>query len=296
VIVPIDKPAGVTSASCVRRVGRAAGLRAGHAGTLDPDATGLLVICLGESRKLVSILTGHDKTYRATVQLGTTTDTLDGSGRIVGEKDVPCLDGETVRATALRFTGRVRQVVPVFSAVKRDGTPLHRLARAGSEVTPPEREVTIHGIDVLRVGKADIDIDVTCGPGTYIRSLARDLAEALGTLGHLAALRRLSSGSIRVEGTPGLDEVLSAATRGTLGSHGLTHSRALAGQRLLLADPDQASRLRTGRSLQAASLAEMASGAPPPVVLDRDGFAVCIASSSQDTIRPRRVLLPVDRG
>jgi tRNA pseudouridine55 synthase len=294
VIVPIDKPAGATSASCVRRIGRAAGLRAGHAGTLDPDATGLLVICLGESRKLVSILTGHDKTYRATVQLGATTDTLDSSGEIVEEKDVPCLDEEVVRATALHFTGRVRQVVPVFSAVKRDGQPLHRLARAGSEVTPPEREVIIHGIDVLRVGVADIDIDVTCGPGTYIRSLARDLAEALGTVGHLAALRRLSSGSIRVDGTPGLDVALSAAARGTLGSHGLSHARALAGQQLLLADPDQASRLRTGRSLPASSLVEMASGSLPPVVLDRNGSAVCIVSSSQDAIHPRRVLHPDD--
>jgi len=292
VIVPIDKPSGVTSASCVRRIGRAAGLRAGHAGTLDPDATGLLIICLGESRKLVGILTGHDKAYRATVRLGTMTDTLDSSGRIVEEKDVPALDVETVRVAALRFTGRVRQIVPVFSAVKKDGRPLHRLARAGSEVSPPEREVTIHGIDVRRVGEMDFDIDVTCGPGTYIRSLARDLAGALGTVGHLASLTRVSSGPISLDGAPGLDEALCAATQGTLGSHGWTHARALAGQQLFLADPDQASLLRTGRPLRAASLAEMAPGSPPPIVLDRDGFAVCIAGLSQDMICPRRVLLP----
>jgi len=295
VIVPLDKPSGLTSASCVRRIGRAAGLRAGHAGTLDPDATGLLVVCLGESRKLVRILTGHDKAYEATIQLGTETDTLDGSGVIVEEMAVPSLDLEAVRAEVKRFIGRVRQVVPVFSAVKQGGIPLHRLARSGSDVSPPEREVIIHGIEVGRVEGGRIDLDVTCGPGTYIRSLARDLARALGTVGHLCSLRRLSSGSIRVDGAPGLDAVISAAVGGTLCSHELSHARALAGQHLLLADHDQASLLRSGRSLDEASLVEIAPGSHPPVVLDRDGFAVCIAAASQDVIRPCRVLNPERR-
>ena len=294
-IVPIDKPAGLTSASCVRRIGRAAGLRAGHTGTLDPDATGLLVICLGECRKLVRILTAHDKAYEATIQLGTETDTLDGSGIIVEEMAVPSLDMEAVRAVVERFTGRVRQVVPVFSAVKQGGRPLHRLARGGSDVSPPEREVIIHGIDVRRVDGARIDLDVTCGPGTYIRSLARDLARALGTVGHLCLLRRLSSGSIMVDGAPGLDAVISAAVDGTLSSHELSHGRALAGQHLLLADHDQASLLRSGRSLDADSLVEIAQGSLPPVVLDQEGFAVCIAAESLDVIRPRRVLHPERR-
>jgi tRNA pseudouridine55 synthase len=291
VIVPVDKPPGLTSASCVRRIGRAAGLRAGHAGTLDPDATGLLVICLGESRKLVSILTGHDKAYSATIQLGWETDTLDGSGVVVNEMDVPPLDIEAVRLEAQRLTGRIRQVVPVFSAVKRGGKPLHRLARAGADVDPPEREVIIHDIDVRRVEGGRIDLQVSCGPGTYIRSLARDLAGELGTVGHLCSLRRMSSGSIPVEGAPELDAVVSAALDGTLTSHELDHAQALEGQHLLLADRDQASLLRSGRPLDAARLVEIAPGLPPPVILDQDGYAVCIAASSNGTIRPRRVLL-----
>ncbi len=290
-IVPIDKPPGLTSARCVRLVGRAAGLRAGHAGTLDPDATGLLVVCLGESRKLVAILTGHDKTYRATIQLGTETDTLDSSGAIVKEMDVPSLDLEAVRAEARRFTGRVRQVAPVYSAIKQGGRPLHRLARGGSDVNPPEREVVVHDIGVRSVGGGRIDLDVSCGPGTYIRSLARDLARALGTVGHLCSLRRLSSGSIMVLGAPEMDAAVSAAEDGTLASHAVSHARALAGQHLLVADREQASVLRSGRSLDVASLEVIATGSPPPVVLDQDGLAVCIAASYQDTIRPSRVLL-----
>lgn len=290
-IVPIDKPPGLTSASCVRRLGRAAGLRAGHAGTLDPDATGLLVVCLGESRKLVPILTGHDKEYEATIQLGTQTDTLDASGQIVQQADVPSLDADAVHAAAQRFTGRVRQVVPVFSAVKQGGRALHRLARGGSDVDPPEREVIIHEIRVRRVSGGTIELDVSCGPGTYIRSLARDLARALGTVGHLCSLRRLSSGLITVQGAPDLDAAVSAASGGMLVSHASSHARALAGQHLLVADRKQASMLRSGRSLDVASLEEVATGSPPPVVLDQDGLAVCIAARHQDTIRPRRVLL-----
>ena len=291
-IVPVDKPQGLTSAACVRKVGRAAGVKAGHAGTLDPDATGLLVICLGQSRKLVRILTGHDKTYRATVRLGAETDTLDASGTIVEESDVPVLDVEVVREHARRFTGRIRQRVPAYSAVKRDGKTLHKLARRGSDTEPPEREVTVHRITVGAVRDDRFELEVTCGPGTYVRSLARDLARALGTVGHLAALRRLSSGSIVVAGAPDLDTALAAAGAGRLGSHALDHERALAGQQLLVADREQAALLRAGRALDAQSLAEVAPGSPPPVVLDREGAAVCIAVPEQGLIRPRRVLLP----
>lgn len=290
-IVPLDKPSGLTSADCVRRLGRAAGLKAGHAGTLDPGATGLLVVCFGESRKLVSILSGHDKLYRATLRLGETTDTLDAWGRVVEERSVPHLDRESVTRAARHFEGRINQSVPAYSAVKRGGRSLHELARRGDDVQAPEREVVIHNIEIATIEGNDVELEVSCGSGTYIRSLGRDIALELGTVGHIASLRRLACGSMRVDGAVGLDELLEAAREGRIEPHALPHARALEGQRLFEADEAAAEALRAGRFVDTEHLEERARGAEPAVVLGPDGRAVAIVRIEGTRMRPRRVLL-----
>lgn len=219
-----DKPAGVTSRAVAaralwalthdypqlrakRRRGAAPGdarFRIGHGGTLDPLATGLLVLLLGRASRLSPYLLGMDKTYLATVRFGAATDTLDADGEVTATAPPPAGGPEAVAALLPRFTGRITQVPPVYSAIKRDGRSLHIAARAGLDVAEPAaREVTIHGLRLLAArweGDApEVDLEIACSSGTYVRSLARDLALACGSLGHVAALRRTTAGPFRVE-------------------------------------------------------------------------------------------------
>jgi tRNA pseudouridine55 synthase len=201
-ILLVDKPEGLTSHDVVQRVRRllAPGVRnkqrvrAGHAGTLDPLATGLLLVLVGPATRLAPWLSGLDKTYEATVRLGTATTTLDREGEVTTTAPVPGSPAGLAAAVA-GLTGEIAQVPPIYSALKRDGQPLHRLARRGAPVAePPPRPVTIHALDVVATRWPEVDLRVDCSSGTYVRSLARDLALALGTVGHLQALRRTRVG------------------------------------------------------------------------------------------------------
>jgi tRNA pseudouridine55 synthase len=195
-VLIVDKPCGPTSHDLVRLVRRAYRTRAvGHAGTLDPMATGVLVIGIGEATKLLHYLSGVDKTYLATVTLGAGTDSLDAQGRVVAQSPLPAdLSLATVARVASGFVGEHMQRVPDISAVKQQGQRLYALARRGQAVVAPERRVVLHALDVLRVEGAQIDLRVHCSKGFYVRALARDLAAALGTLGHISRLRRTASG------------------------------------------------------------------------------------------------------
>lgn len=194
-VLVVDKPAGVTSHDIVGWARRALGTRAvGHAGTLDPMATGVLVLGIGEGTKLTSYLMGQDKQYDTTLALGVETDTLDADGVIVAEAPVQTLDVATVERAIRAFVGTYGQVAPRVSAIKQGGVPLHARVRRGEEVSAPEREVRCEGIDVLGIREGEIDLRVRCGKGFYVRSLGRDLARALGTCGHLRSLRRTRSG------------------------------------------------------------------------------------------------------
>lgn len=217
-VLVVDKPRGPTSHDVVAWARRALGTRAvGHAGTLDPMATGVLVLGVGEGTKLTTFLHADDKAYEATIELGAETDTLDAEGRVVEEVAVPALDRGAVEAAAARFVGTYLQRAPVVSAIKQGGVALHARARRGEVVEAPEREVRCDAIDVRDVRARAIDLVVRCGKGFYVRSLARDLARALGTRGHLGALRRIESGAFRVEGA--LDgEVLRRAREGDEGA------------------------------------------------------------------------------
>ena len=192
-ILLLDKPRGITSNRALqiaKRLYRAA--KAGHTGSLDPLATGLLPICFGEATKIAGYLLGSRKAYLAECRLGVTTDTEDSEGAVTGERAVPALDDGAIRAQLAKLTGRITQIPPVYSALKQQGVALYKRARRGEEVTAPPREVEIHRFELVeRLGDDRLRLHVECGSGTYIRSLVRDLGEALECGAHLTALRRL---------------------------------------------------------------------------------------------------------
>jgi tRNA pseudouridine55 synthase len=210
-ILNLDKPPGLTSHDVVLAVRRITGQRkVGHAGTLDPLATGVLLICLGQATRLADHLMKGRKVYRATIRLGVTTDTYDAEGRILAVAPVGELSEAEIRAVLGEFTGHIEQTPPLYSALKKGGTPLYRLARRGVEVSPRPRLVEIEAIELIAWEPPDLTLLVTCAPGTYIRSLAHDIGQRLGPGGHLAALRRMASGRWRVEDALPLERLPAA--------------------------------------------------------------------------------------
>ena len=199
-ILIVDKPAGCTSHDVVQRVRKALRQRSvGHAGTLDPLATGVLVVAVGEGTKLVSHLQSDDKRYKVTIALGAETDSLDADGEVIETADVPRLDTATVEQALQPFIGRHPQEAPKLSAIKVGGTPLHRRMRRGEDVEAPVREVELYEATVDEVSQEALVLSLHCGKGFYVRSLARDLARALGTMGHVRVLRRTASGAFSID-------------------------------------------------------------------------------------------------
>lgn len=246
-VLVVDKPAGPTSHDIVDRVRRAFGLRrVGHTGTLDPFATGVLAVCLGKATRLARFLAEGEKVYRATIRLGLATTTDDATGDPLGDPLPVDLDPAALTAALSRFTGSFDQVPPAYSAKHVGGRRLYDLARRGESETAPRRAVpvTIHAIALLGVAGDLVEIEVRCGPGTYIRALARDLGESLGVRGHLSALRRLRSGAFGLEQAVPADhldassmpmviplsrllEAMPAVRVGTEGREAVRHGRGL---------------------------------------------------------------------
>ena len=198
-VVLLDKPAGITSqgaVTAVRRLFNAA--KAGHTGTLDPMATGLLPVCLGEATKFSHLLLEAEKSYLATIRLGTTTTTGDLEGEVLETKPVSA-KRDDVAVVLERFLGAIRQVPPMYSAIKHAGKPLYKYARAGEEVPRAPREVNIAELKLVDFAVEELRISVTCSKGTYVRVLAEDIGRALGCGGCLSALRRQRVGSFRID-------------------------------------------------------------------------------------------------
>lgn len=225
-ILLLDKPRGLTSNAVLGRAKRILGIKkAGHTGTLDPMATGLLVLCFGEATKVSGFLLDADKAYRAEATLGVTTDSEDAEGQILAELPVPDLDKAALETVLDRFRGPIDQVPPMHSALKHQGKRLYELARQGETVERPPRRVTIHAMELLDWTTPKLSLNVRCSKGTYIRSLVRDIGEVLGCGAHLSALRRTQSAPFNLD---------QAITLETLESMSTDEARAL------LLPPDQA--------------------------------------------------------
>jgi tRNA pseudouridine55 synthase len=205
-ILIIDKPQGITSHDVVRQVRRLLHMRrVGHTGTLDPLATGVLPIAVGEGTRLVEFLMAGDKTYRATLKLGERTDTQDSEGTVLERRPLGTVSPRSIEEACRSLVGTIRQIPPMYSALKKDGVPLYKLARQGIEVERAAREVQILRLDLLAVNLPYLTIEVDCSKGTYIRTLCQDLGEILGPGAHLTALRRVRTGSFGEEDAISLD-------------------------------------------------------------------------------------------
>lgn len=196
-VLLLDKPVGLTSNAALQVVKRLYNAnKAGHTGSLDPLATGILPICLGEATKISGFLLSADKCYRAVCKLGVITDSGDADGEVLEERPVGQLDQSQVLEVLMHFLGDSRQVPPMHSAIKRQGVPLYKLAHQGIEVEREARDITIHSLDLVRLEGDELEIDVCCSKGTYIRTLAEDIGEALGCGAHISALRRTGIGAL----------------------------------------------------------------------------------------------------
>ena len=205
----MDKPPGLTSHDVVHKIRRTFQFRkVGHGGTLDPAATGLLVILIGRGTKASDAVMVGDKIYEGTVTLGVETSTQDAEGDILSTRDASCVTLESMTEATARWVGTVEQIPPMVSAVKIGGKRLYKLAREGVTVERSPRQVEIHSIELLSWTPPNAALRVHCGKGTYMRTLASDIGTALGVGGHLSALRRLGSGSYRIEDALPLDSIL----------------------------------------------------------------------------------------
>jgi tRNA pseudouridine55 synthase len=249
-ILNLDKPRGPTSHDVVNQVRKLTGIRrVGHAGTLDPMATGVLLICIGRATRVSEYLMAGQKIYRAHVRLGITTDTYDAEGDIVATADPVEVGRAEAEAALARFRGQIDQVPPMYSAIKHEGRSLHRLARQGMEVERQPRRVDIYRLEMTGWEPPQFTLEVICSPGTYVRSLAHDLGQVLGCGAHLVELFRLASGEFRLEEAVALDAFARAAAEGRWAD--LLHpiDAALACFPALHLDADAARRLCLGQAV-----------------------------------------------
>ena len=246
-LIVIDKPVGPTSHDVVGRLRRLSGIRrVGHAGTLDPLASGVLLVCLGRTTRFVEYLVGMDKVYETTVRLGVSTTTYDAEGDVTAERPV-AVSAEALSAALDAFRGPICQRVPPFSAVKRDGQPLYKKARRGEAIDLPEREVTIHALDLLAYEPPELTVRVAASSGTYIRSLAHDLGESLGTGGHVTALRRTAVGAFALAEAVALD----ALTPDNIATHLRPPEATVAHLSRVAFSAEEAKHLENGRRVAA---------------------------------------------
>ncbi len=275
--VIVDKPAGMTSHDVVARARRAFGTRkVGHAGTLDPDATGVLVLGVGRGTKLLTFISGLDKRYVGEVVFGTETSTLDAAGEVTATHDMTGLADDAVQAALPALTGPIEQIPPMVSAIKIDGKRLHELAREGKEVERPPRPVTIHEFAAAPTSDPLVwSIEVHCSSGTYIRTLAADLGHHLGGGAHLRALRRTSVGPWGLDGATPLDDdgSLDPAALGDLATL-VTHLPSTT------IGPDDALAVSHGKRLTGLP------AAPHLAVFDDAGSLLAIYESDGRTARP----------
>jgi tRNA pseudouridine55 synthase len=290
-VLNVDKPPGPTSHDVVASIRKMARQRkVGHAGTLDPMATGVLLVCLGRATRVSEYLMRSPKVYRATVRLGISTTTHDAEGEVTAEAEVR-VTREQVDSVLPQFLGRIHQVPPKYSAIKRGGKRLYELARQGIEVEVPAREVDIVHLQITEWAVPIVQFEVHCGPGTYIRALARDLGELLGCGAHLAALRRVSSGSFSVSDAVTLERLGKAFAKGAVDQHLYPLDIAFRHLPALCLDPETARRLAMGQAVKGdiQGVATGTNGLARAYAPGNRCIALVYRDEQSDTWRPRKV-------
>ena len=274
-VLLVDKPAGVSSHDVVATVRRArGGVKAGHTGTLDPFATGLLLIALGSATRLIRFLPSGPKVYRASIAFGTATDTDDATGQVTAQGALP--DESAVRESIRALTGTFEQVPPAFSARHVDGRRAYAIAREGGSPELRPTTVTVHAWDVDALSPSELVATITCSPGTYIRSLARDLGRLCGTQAHLASLRRMSIGPFHVEGAVSPDATADAEP--------LNAADALVGMTRQVVEGDEVGHISHGRRVAART------DGPTAALVDQAGELVAVAERDGEWWHPRVVI------
>jgi tRNA pseudouridine55 synthase len=254
-VLVLDKPVGMTSHDVVQTIRRGTGIRrAGHTGTLDPRASGVLVVLVGPAVRLSEFVSASDKRYQATIQLGSTTDTYDSEGVVTPTEDGVSIDELTEEhfdEILQTFVGEIEQVPPPYSAVKVKGRKAYEMARKGEEVNLEPRMINVYNLDVLEWAPPEIVVDVYCSSGTYVRSLANDLGEALGTGAHLIGLRRTKSGRFTLRDAVPLRRLQEAFEAGDWYRFLIPAAEALGDWPMLELDPDQVELMRHGHRIPA---------------------------------------------
>ena len=290
-VLLLDKPLGLSSNQALQQAKRLFhAAKAGHTGSLDPLASGLLPLCFGRATKISSYLLDADKRYLAQVRFGTRTETGDAEGAVMAHSDASSLTRETLEAAILHFVGPVRQIPPMYSALKRDGQPLYKLARQGIEVEREARDIHVHAITLTAFGAGTCELDVRCSKGTYIRTLAEDIAAAAGQCAHLGGLRRTELGMFREARMYTLAELEKRAQEGQsmLDACLIDPAQAVAHWPRCPLSPDQALRLSQGQSVRLPGL-PLAAG--PLALMDDAGRLLGIGEALEDgLLAPRRWL------
>ncbi|MBN3855105.1 tRNA pseudouridine(55) synthase TruB [Paraburkholderia sp. Ac-20340] len=292
-VLLLDKPIGLSSNDALIRAKRLYRVKkAGHTGTLDPLASGLLPLCFGEATKFSQDLLEADKTYEATMRLGIRTTTGDAEGEAVDTREVTC-DEAAVRAAMARFVGDIVQIPPMYSALKRDGKPLYEYARAGQTVEREGRNVTILALDMLACALPDVTFRVTCTKGTYVRTLAEDIGEALGCGAHLVMLRRTGVGALTLEHAVTLD-ALTALDEAARDSWLQPVDALLSTFPVVTLDAESARRFTHGQRLplNALVLDRSACEAADRVrVYDQAGVLLGVAKAANGVLAPERLVV-----
>jgi tRNA pseudouridine55 synthase len=278
----IDKPEGPSSAHVVHRVKKILGAkRVGHLGTLDPFASGLLPIGINEGTKIADIFLGAGKSYRAVMILGTVTDSQDATGKIIDQRPVPVLTEEDLRRLEAKFSGAQTQVPPMYSALKKDGVRLYQLARQGHEIERAPRPIQIHRLELRRLDDAEIEFDVACSRGTYVRTLAADMGNELGCGAHLKKLRRLACDHLSVAEAITIEQLEAAALQGS-NMPLITLAKALGHLPAVTWDGGSIARLRQGQQEVLSQLRLPNKDAFLISILDQAGALIALAQWSED--------------
>lgn len=295
-IFDVNKPQGKSSHAIVAAVRKFSGIpRVGHGGTLDPMATGVLLICVGQATRVSEYLLDHDKKYRARVRLGVETDTYDATGRITSQRGVS-VTREEIEAALKTFLGKMSQYPPAYSAIKREGVPLYKLARKGVAVETAARDVEIFTIELNEVELPEFEFTVHCSKGTYIRSLAHDLGEKLGCGAHLSALVRLASGKFTLEEAVTLDELGAAFQRGDAEKYLIPFDRALEQFDAMTVDAATANKLAMGQRVTFGDAAAPISTPLARVYYDSQVVALVERGDGANEWKPRKVFVqPLER-